>query len=92
MNPQPTIDSHIATVLLAGGVDFSSMLEFPDWTPRVFVYAGLCLFLLGLMAWLGSQGLQRRSWGRRMTLSGGGLFVVGTAWTAVLDLLTYVLG
>jgi hypothetical protein len=80
------------SVPLASGVDFASMLNFPDWTARVFVYAGLCLLLLGLMAWLGSHRMQRRDWGRRLALSGGGLFVVGTAWHTVIDLLTYVLG
>lgn len=68
------------------------MLDFPDWTARVFVYAGLCLLLLGLMAWLGSHRMERRDWGRRLAFSGGGLFVVGTAWHTVIDLLTYVLG
>jgi hypothetical protein len=68
------------------------MLAFPDWTASVFVSAGLCLLLVGLLAWLGSHRLQRRWWGRRLALSGGGLFVVGTAWSTFLDLLTYVLG
>ena len=40
------------SVPLASGVDFASMLDFPDWTARVFVYAGLCLLLLG--GWPGS--------------------------------------
>jgi hypothetical protein len=68
------------------------MLDFPDWTAQIFVYAGLCLLLLGGMAWLGSHRMQRRDWGRRLALSGGGLFVVGTAWSTFMDLLTYVLG
>lgn len=72
--------------------DFGAMLDFPPWTARVFVYAGLCLLLLGLMAWLGSHRMQRRSWGRRLTFWGGGLFVVGTAWRTFLELLSYVLG
>lgn len=73
-------------------VDFSSILEFPPWTATVFVYAGLILFVLGLMAWLGSHSLYRRAWGRRLAMSGGGLFVVGTAFGTFVDLLQYVLG
>jgi len=76
----------------ASHLDFGAMLDFPPWTARVFVYAGLCLLLLGLMAWLGSHRLQRRNWGRRLTMWGGGLFVVGTAWRTLLELLSYVLG
>jgi drug/metabolite transporter superfamily protein YnfA len=79
-------------VAAAGGPDFASLLAFPDWTGQVFALAGLCLLLLGLMAWLSSHRLQRRTWGRRFTLTGGGLFVVGTAWGSFLDLLRYVLG
>ena len=78
--------------VLASSVDFGALVDFPDWTAQVFIYAGLCLLLLGLMAWLGSHRLQRRAWGRRLTLSGGGLFVVGSAWNTFLDLLRYVLG
>ena len=80
------------TTVLASSVDFGALIDFPDWTAQVFIYAGLCLLLLGLMAWLGSHRLQRRAWGRRLTLSGGGLFVVGSAWSTFLDLLRYVLG
>lgn len=80
------------TAVLVGSVDSGSLLDFPAWTAQVFIYAGLCLLLLGLMAWLGSYRLQRRAWGRRLALSGGGLFVVGSAWTTFIDLLTYVLG
>jgi len=80
------------TTVLASSVDFGALVDFPDWTAQVFIYAGLCLLLLGLMAWLGSHRLQRRAWGRRLTLSGGGLFVVGSAWNTFLDLLRYVLG
>jgi len=80
------------TTVLASGVDFGALLNFPAWTAQVFIYAGLCLLLLGLMAWLGSHRLQRRTWGRRLALSGGGLFVVGSAWSTFLNLLRYVLG
>lgn len=80
------------TTVLASSVDFGALIDFPDWTAQVFIYAGLCLLLLGLMAWLGSHRLQRRAWGRRLILSGGGLFVVGSAWSTFLDLLRYVLG
>jgi len=73
-------------------VDFSSMLDFPPWTATVFVYAGLVLLVLGLMAWLGSHSFYRRAWGRRLAMSGGGLFVVGTAFRTFVDLLQYVLG
>ena len=73
-------------------VDFSSMLDFPPWTATVFVYAGLVLLVLGMMAWLGSHSLYRRAWGRRLAMSGGGLFVVGTAFRTFVDLLQYVLG
>lgn len=79
-------------VVTTGGPDFASLLAFPDWTGQVFALAGLCLLVLGLMAWLSSHRLQRRAWGRRFTLTGGGLFVVGTAWGTFLDLLRYVLG
>lgn len=82
----------VRPLVLASGFDVGSMLDFPDWTAQVFVYAGLCLLLLGLMAWFGSHRIQRRTWGRRLTLSGGGLFVVGSAFGTVLDLLRYVLG
>ena len=77
---------------LASGFNIGSMLDFPNWTAQVFVYAGLCLLLLGLIAWFGSHRIHRRSWGRRLTLSGAGLFVVGSAFGTVLDLLKYVLG
>ena len=80
------------TTALTSSVDFGTLIDFPDWTAQVFIYAGLCLLLLGLMAWLGSHRLQRRAWGRRLILSGGGLFVVGSAWNTFLDLLRYVLG
>ncbi|MDS0283965.1 hypothetical protein [Haloarcula onubensis] len=73
-------------------VDFSSILDFPPWTATVFVYAGLVLLVLGMMAWLGSHSLYRRAWGRRLAMSGGGLFVVGTAFRTFVDLLQYVLG
>jgi hypothetical protein len=79
-------------VLAVGGPDFASLLAFPSWTGQVFALGGLCLLVLGLMAWLSSHRLQRRAWGRRFTLTGGGLFVVGTAWGTFLDLLRYVLG
>ena len=78
--------------VLTNSVDFGALVDFPDWTAQVFIYAGLCLLLLGLMSGLGSHRLQRRAWGRRLTLSGGGLFVVGSAWNTFLDLLRYVLG
>jgi hypothetical protein len=79
-------------VLIVAAVDFGSMLDFPPWTATVFSYAGLVLLVLGLMAWLGSHSLYRRAWGRRLILSGGGLFVVGTAFGTFVDLLQYVLG
>jgi hypothetical protein len=81
-----------APVVLASSVDFRTLIDLPDWTARVFVSAGLCLLLLGLMAWLTGPGRQRRAWGRRLALSGGGLFVVGSAWETFLTLLRYVLG
>ena len=73
-------------------VDFGSMLDFPAWTETAFSLAGLVLLVLGLMAWLGSHSGYRRAWGRRMAFSGGGLFVVGTAFGTFVDLLQYVLG
>ena len=90
--PPRGLAGELEMTVFAGSVDFGGLIQFPDWTARVFVYAGLCLLLLGLMAWLGSHRLQRRAWGRRLTLSGGGLFVVGSAWNTFLDLLRYVLG
>jgi len=90
--PSPRLSGRWETTVLASGVDFGALLNFPAWTAQVFSYAGLCLLLLGLMAWLGSHRLQRRTWGRRLALSGGGLFVVGSAWSTFLNLLTYVLG
>lgn len=90
--PPPGLSGGVETAVLASSVDFDAFIDFPDWTAQVFIYAGLCLLLLGLMAWLGSHRLQRRAWGRRLALSGGGLFVVGSAWNTFLDLLTYVLG
>ena len=80
------------TVIFASSVDFGALLDFPPWTGRVFVYAGLCLLLLGVMAWLGSHHIQRRAWGWRLTLSGGGLFVVGSAWSTFVGVVRYVLG
>jgi hypothetical protein len=68
------------------------MLDFPAWTDSAFTLAGLVLLVLGMMAWLGSHSGYRRAWGRRMALSGGGLFVVGTAFGTFVDLLQYVLG
>jgi len=88
----PGLSGEWETTVLASSVDFGTLVDFPDWTAQVFIYAGLCLLLLGLMAWLGSHRLQRRAWGRRLTLSGGGLFVVGSAWSTFQDLLRYVLG
>jgi len=90
--PSRGLSGEWETTVLASSVDFGALIDFPDWTAQVFIYAGLCLLLLGLMAWLGSHRLQRRAWGRRLTLSGGGLFVVGSAWSTFLDLLRYVLG
>jgi hypothetical protein len=77
---------------LLAAVDFGSLIDFPPWTATAFVYAGLILLVLGMMAWLGSPSLYRRSWGRRLAMSGGGLFVVGTAFGTFVDLLQYVLG
>lgn len=82
----------ITAAALASGVDFRALIDFPDWTARVFIYAGLCLLVLGLLAWLSSHRLQQRAWGRRLALSGAGLFVVGSAWRTFLDLVGYVLG
>lgn len=90
--PTPGLYNGVETTVFASSVDFGALIDFPDWTAQVFIYAGLCLLLLGLMAWLGSYRLQRRAWGRRLALSGGGLFVVGSAWSTFLSLLTYVLG
>jgi hypothetical protein len=90
--PSAGLSGRWETTVLASGVDFGALLNFPAWTAQVFIYAGLCLLLLGLMAWLGSHRLQRRTWGRRLALSGCGLFVVGSAWSTFLNLLTYVLG
>ena len=80
------------TTILAGSADFETLIDFPDWTAQVFMYAGLCLLLLGLMAWFSSHRLKQRAWGRRLVLSGGGLFVVGSAWSTFVNLLRYVLG
>lgn len=88
----PDLPGGVETTVLASSVDLGALIDFPDWTAQVFIYAGLCLLVLGLMAWLGSPRLQRRAWGRRLALSGGGLFVVGSAWSTFLNLLTYVLG
>jgi len=90
--PSAGLSERWETTVLASGVDFGALLNFPAWTAQVFIYAGLCLLLLGLIAWLGSHRLQRRTWGRRLALSGCGLFVVGSAWSTFLNLLTYVLG
>ncbi len=89
--PSRGLSGRWETTVLASSVDFGALIDFPDWTAQLFIYAGLCLLLLGLMAWLGSHRLQRQAWGRRLTLSGGGLFVVGSAWNTFLDLLRYVL-
>jgi len=83
---QVTLSSFVAAV------DFSAMLDFPPWTDTLFAYTGLVLLVLGLMAWLGSHSTYRRSWGRRLALSGSGLFVVGMAFGTFVDLLEYVLG
>jgi len=83
---QVTLSSFVAAI------DFSAMLDFPPWTETLFAYTGLVLLVLGLMAWLGSHSTYRRSWGRRLTLSGSGLFVVGMAFGTFVDLLEYVLG
>ena len=85
---------HVFTfpLFVLAAVDFGSMLDFPAWTETVFSLAGLVLLVLGMMAWLGSHSGYRRAWGRRMAFSGGGLFVVGTAFGTFVDLLQYVLG
>jgi hypothetical protein len=83
---------HVFSAFVLAAVDFGSMLDFPAWTETVFSLAGLVLLVLGLMAWLGSHSGYRRAWGRRMAFSGGGLFVVGTAFGTFVDLLQYVLG
>ena len=83
---------HVFSAFVLAAVDFGSMLDFPAWTETVFSMAGLVLLVLGLMAWLGSHSGYRRAWGRRMAFSGGGLFVVGTAFGTFVDLLQYVLG
>jgi hypothetical protein len=80
------------TTSVLSAVDFGSMLDFPEWTDGAFTLAGLVLLVLGMMAWLGSHSDYRRAWGRRMAFSGGGLFVVGTAFGTFVDLLQYVLG
>lgn len=90
--PSSVAAADAASGLLVAVVDFGSMLDFPPWTATVFSSAGLVLLVLGLMAWLGSHSLYRRAWGRRLTLSGGGLFVVGTAFGTFVDLIQYVLG
>jgi hypothetical protein len=90
--PLPDPSGRFETTILAGSVDFETLIDFPDWTAQVFIYAGLCLLLLGLMAWLSSHRLKQRAWGRRLVLSGVGLFVVGTAWSTFVNLLRYVLG
>jgi len=89
----PTIElPQMISVIVLAAVDFGSMIDFPAWTDTVFSLTGLVLLVLGMMAWLGSHNGSRRAWGRRMAFSGGGLFVVGTAFGTFVDLLEYVLG
>jgi hypothetical protein len=83
---------HPFSAFVLAAIDFGPMLDFPAWTDTVFSMAGLVLLVLGVMAWLGSHSGYRRAWGRRMAFSGGGLFVVGTAFGTFVDLLQYVLG
>ncbi|WP_255152879.1 hypothetical protein [Halorarius halobius] len=87
-----TVFQYPFSAFVLAAVDFGSMLDFPAWTDTVFSMAGLVLLVLGVMAWLGSHSGYRRAWGRRMAFSGGGLFVVGTAFGTFVDLLQYVLG
>jgi len=86
------LSKHPFSAFVLAAVDFGSMLDFPAWTDTVFSMAGLVLLVLGVMAWLGSHSGYRRAWGRRMAFSGGGLFVVGTAFGTFVDLLQYGLG
>jgi hypothetical protein len=87
-----TAFQQVFSAFVIAAIDFGSMLDFPTWTDTVFSMVGLVLLVLGLMAWLGSHSGYRRAWGRRMAFSGGGLFVVGTAFGTFVDLLQYVLG
>ena len=85
-------NKHPISAFVLAAIDVGSMLEFPAWTDTVFSMTGLILLVLGVMAWMGSHSGYRRAWGRRMAFSGGGLFVVGTAFETFVDLLQYVLG
>lgn len=89
----PPIQSRVpGTVVL---VDVSSRLlsalTFPPWVGDVFRIAGFSIFLIGVMAWLTSYGAGGRLWGRRITLSGITIIILGFAFTTVIDLLRYVL-
>lgn len=97
--PGPVFSSlYFSSVSLASGPvpleiggALSDALDFPPWTGTVVKFAGLCTFLIGVMAWLSSLGYRRRSWGRHIALSGAALTVVGFAFDTFVELLKYVL-
>lgn len=90
----PTAGSAVVTASLVP-LDVSTALadavDFPPWVGTVTKYAGLCVFLLGLMAWLSGFGYRTRTWGRRVAVSGIAIAIVGFAFGTFVDLLKYVL-
>ena len=69
----------------------ANAVDFPPWVGTVTKYTGLCVFVLGLMAWLSSYGYRTRMWGRRVAVSGIALTIAGFAFGTFVDLLKYVL-
>lgn len=78
-------------VLLDVGSDLAEALAFPSWTGTVLKFAGLCMLLIGVMAWATGVSIHRRAWGRRIAVSGFVLTIVGFAFGTFVEVLEYVL-
>jgi hypothetical protein len=90
----PVVGSAVLTasfVPLDVSTALANAVDFPPWVGTVTKYTGLCVFVLGLMAWLSSYGYRTRVWGRRVAVSGIALTVAGFAFGTFVDLLKYVL-
>lgn len=89
-SPDRTVEA-LSFLVLDVGSELADALAFPPWTGTVLKFAGLCILLIGVMAWLTAIGIPRRAWGRRVALSGVALTIVGFAFDAFVEVLKYVL-
>lgn len=81
----------LSVIALDVGTELAEALAFPPWTGFVIKFAGLCTFLIGVMAWATSASIHRRAWGRRIAVSGVTLTIVGFAFGSFVEVLEYVL-